>query len=161
MHGFNQGCETVKELIDDYNPDVFLFQEHWLTPANLCKFYIFSDYFMFGSSAMSTVIEPSILVGRPFGGVAMLIKNTLRNETRTTHCSERYGIIKIRNYIIINLYLPCIGTVNRLLICQESSSSMLHERGCLRCMHLNCIFDQFYLSVLFVTDIGVYRLLQT
>jgi exonuclease III len=134
MHGFNQGCETVKELIDDNNPDVFLFQEHWLTPANLCKFDIFSDYFMFGSSAMSTVIESGVLVGRPFGGVAMLIKNTLRNETRTIHCSERYAVIKIRNYVIISLYLPCIGTDNRLLICQD----LLDEMWSLREQYDNC-----------------------
>lgn len=74
---------------------------------------------MFGSSAMSSVIESGMLVGRPFGGVAMLIKNTLRNATRTIHCSERFAIIKIRNYIIISLYLPCVGTVDRFLICQD------------------------------------------
>jgi exonuclease III len=117
MHGFNQGCETINELIDNYNPDVFLLQEHWLTPANLCKFDVFSNYFAFGSSAMSTVVESGMLFGRPFGGVAILIKNTLRNNCQSIHSSDRYA--KVSNYFIVSLYLPCTGTANRLLICEE------------------------------------------
>ena len=38
MHGFNQGYTAMDELINNVNPDVFLCQEHWLTPANLHKF---------------------------------------------------------------------------------------------------------------------------
>ena len=119
MHGFNQGCETIKELIDNYNPDVFLLQEHWLTPSNLSNFDCFSDYFFVGSSAMSKTVEKGILVGRPFGGVGILIKNSLRNATRTVSCTDRYALVKIRNYIIVSVYLPCSGTVDRLLLCNN------------------------------------------
>jgi len=37
MHGFNQGCQTVRDLILSSNAytDILLLQEHWLTPANL------------------------------------------------------------------------------------------------------------------------------
>ena len=35
MHGFNQGYTAVQDLITSINPDVFLLQEHWLTPFNL------------------------------------------------------------------------------------------------------------------------------
>ena len=38
MHGFNQGFQTVRDLIFDRKPDVFMLQEHWLTPCNLIKF---------------------------------------------------------------------------------------------------------------------------
>ena len=38
MHGFNQGCPTINELINTVDPDIILCQEHWLTPANLDKF---------------------------------------------------------------------------------------------------------------------------
>ena len=75
MHGFNQDCETVKDLIDNYNPDVFLLQEHWLTPSNLSNFDCFTDYFLVGSSAMSKTIESGILVGRPFGGMVTLVRH--------------------------------------------------------------------------------------
>ena len=56
MHGFNQGCASINDLIDTYSPDVIWLQEHWLTPANLTKFQLASDYFMFGSSAMSKTV---------------------------------------------------------------------------------------------------------
>lgn len=119
MHGFNQGYAAVNELIENYQPNIFLLQEHWLTPANLCKFNIFSDYFTFGCSAMNNCVDSGMLVGRPFGGVIAMISNSLRNLTRTIFCSDRYVIIKVGNYIIVNVYLPCSGTPDRLLLCQD------------------------------------------
>ena len=75
MHGFHQGLPVIEDLIDQINPDIFLLQEHWLTPANLCKFEThFNSYFAFGSSAMSKCVESGMLRGRPFGGVVTLIK---------------------------------------------------------------------------------------
>ena len=53
MHGFNQGRETIDELIVKFSPDILLLQEHWLTPANLNRFDEFSDYFTFGCSVMN------------------------------------------------------------------------------------------------------------
>ena len=35
MHGYNQGLHTVKDLMLSSKPDIFILQEHWLTPANL------------------------------------------------------------------------------------------------------------------------------
>ena len=134
MHGFNQGCESVNELIDNYNPDVFLLQEHWLTPHNLSSFNVFTDYFMIGSSAMSKTIEKGILVGRPFGGVAMLIKNNLRNVTQTISCTDRYVIVKIRNYLIVCIYLPCTGTADRVLLC----NSIFDDIWSWREQYVNC-----------------------
>ncbi len=58
MHGFNQGCPAIDELITHEKPDVILVQEHWLTPANLTKFDSrFGGYFTFGSSAMSHEVD--------------------------------------------------------------------------------------------------------
>ena len=119
LHGFNQGVPAIDEMINLYHPDVFLLQEHWLTPANLCKFDRFSEYFSFGCSAMCNIVESGMLVGRPFGGVITLVKNSLRNNTTTIYCSERFAIIKICNLIVINIYLPCVGSDNRLAICQD------------------------------------------
>ena len=54
MHGFNQGHSAVDEMTTNDNIDVFLLQEHWLTPGNLHKFDVkFDNYFTFGSSAMA------------------------------------------------------------------------------------------------------------
>jgi len=55
MHGFSQGYLMIRDLINDVSPDIFFIQEHWLTPANMSKLqFMFSDYFTFGSSEMSS-----------------------------------------------------------------------------------------------------------
>jgi exonuclease III len=121
LYGFNQGSGSVRDMIVKLKPDVFLLQEHWLTPANLYKFdnLCGDSYFSFGSSAMSTNVETGLVKGRPFGGIMMLISNKLRKITETLYCSERYAIVKIGNCLIFDLYLPCAGTVDRYLICED------------------------------------------
>ena len=120
MHGFNQGRVVVEDLIRQHIPDVFLLQEHWLTPDNLCKFDVyFPDYFSFGVSAMAKSVESGLLRGRPFGGVITLISNDLRNLAETIHCDDRYTVVRIANYLVINVYLPCVGTTDRLLVCKD------------------------------------------
>jgi len=52
MHGFNQGAPVIEDLISSEKPDVFMLQEHWLTPDNLCRFERYNDYFCFGQSAI-------------------------------------------------------------------------------------------------------------
>ena len=120
MHGFHQGYSVIEDLIGQAEPDLFLLQEHWLTPDNLCKFETyFSGYFSFGSSAMSRCVESGMLRGRPFGGVIILVKKNLREHTVMVHCEERFVIVKIFNYLFVNVYLPCCGTVDRLSICDD------------------------------------------
>ena len=68
---------------------------------------------------MNEVIESGMLKGRPFGGVMIMIKNDLRRLTETVFCSSRYAIIRVANLLFINVYLPCNGTSNRLIICQD------------------------------------------
>jgi len=39
LHGFMQGFLVLQDFMAASDkPDIFLLQEHWLTPANLCKF---------------------------------------------------------------------------------------------------------------------------
>jgi exonuclease III len=95
MHGFNQGRQVVEDLINYDRPDIFLFQEHWLTPSNLIKFdKFFKHYFTFGCSAMADIVGAGILRGRPFGGVISMIHNDLRKVTETISCSDRVSIVK-------------------------------------------------------------------
>ena len=117
LHGFNQGLAGVDELISTHHPDILLLQEHWLTPANLSKFDRFDGFCSFGSSAMSDTVSSGMLVGRPFGGVMTLVHNRLRPITTVICCSDRYIIIMIDSFVIINVYLPCNGTPNRLNLC--------------------------------------------
>ena len=114
MHGFHQGCPTIEDLIVNEKPDIFLLQEHWLTPANLCCFENwFTDYVAFGCSAMSNCVEKGMLRGRPFSGVMSLVNKSLLSHTQVIHYEKRFCIIKVFNYILINVYLPCAGLANR------------------------------------------------
>ena len=120
MHGFNQGIPALRELMLRQKHDIFLLQEHWLLQSNLCKFsQIFSDFCCYGSSAMNDCIESGLLRGRPFGGVAILVAKNLQQHSRLLVAADRYCIIRIFDCIIVNVYLPCAGTTDRLLLIEE------------------------------------------
>ena len=128
MHGFAQGFSTILDLSDSIAPDIYLLQEHWLTPANLSKFdKTFPNYFMFGSSAMSKYVESGIVRGRPFGGVMIMVKNELRKFTQTVVSEERYVIIKVCDYLIVDLYLPCASTIDRQLIVENTLADVISQ----------------------------------
>jgi len=64
MHGFNQGCNTIQDLINSLSPDIFMTQESWLTPANMYKINEnFPAYCGYGISAMADRVEAGPLVG--------------------------------------------------------------------------------------------------
>ena len=79
---------------------------------------------------MSKQVASGILRGRSFGGVVMLINNRLRSITETICCGERNSIVRVANYFIVNVYWPCVGTSDRLLICDDVFENILawHER---------------------------------
>ena len=129
MHGFNQGCQTVRDLTLACNTsvDILLLQEHWLTPANLSKFEENFPMFMpFGSSAMRACVESGVLRGRPFGGVMTLVHKKWLKCTELVCATDRYVVVLVGNLLIANVYMPCAGSPNRahmtrfLTICQHS-----------------------------------------
>jgi len=68
MHGFNQGRSTLDYLCSatEFNSDIVLTQESWLTPNNMSKIKSFSNrYTAFGVSAMENDIGRGVLRGRP------------------------------------------------------------------------------------------------
>ena len=75
MHGFSQGSQLLKYFCENLNSsDIFMLQEHWLTPANMHKLNNFhKKYINYGISAMEAAVEHSILKGRPYGGVCILV----------------------------------------------------------------------------------------
>ena len=119
MCGFYQGLTGVEDLINREFPDVVALQEHWLTPDKTKFEQHFSDYFWFGSSAMTNCLETGMLRGRPFGGVVTLIKKKYRSCTQSIYCDERFVVIRFANYLIVNVYLPCSGTKERASICSS------------------------------------------
>jgi len=68
---------------------------------------------------MSGCVQKGMLRGRPFGGVVSLVNNSLLRHTVVVHCDERFVIIRVFNYLIINVYLPCSSSSDRLIICDE------------------------------------------
>ena len=89
MHGFYQGHTVVNDMINSNSTDVFLLQEHWLTPSNLSLFDSnFPGYFSYGSSAMSKHLENGMLCGRPFDGVMILIKYKTKLESVSLSCKS-------------------------------------------------------------------------
>jgi len=38
------------------------------------------------------------------------MKKELRKLMQTIHCEERFIVVKLANNLIINVYLPCVGT---------------------------------------------------
>ena len=68
---------------------------------------------------MRKTVESGMLRGRPFGGVMMLTKDDLRNYAETVKCDDRYTIARIGNLLIVNVYLPCCGTEDRMNICKD------------------------------------------
>ena len=120
MHGFNSGTPTVAELLLSHSPDILLFQEHWLTPDNLASFETqYPQYLCFGSSAMNDAVQQGPLRGRPYGGVMTLISRTFSRFTRVVCATDRYVVVVVGMLLIINVYLPCCGTDDRVDLCEE------------------------------------------
>lgn len=99
MHGFHQGYAVLEDLSKTQYPDVFLLQEHWLTPGNLFNFdRYFKEYFTFGCSAMAKSVESGMLRGRPFGGVMMLIKIILENTLKQSSVTIDISLLELEIY---------------------------------------------------------------
>lgn len=124
LHGLNQGLTGLHDLINSLHPDVIMIQEHWLSSDNLYKLNnISNDYFVYGSSAMDARLSAGPLFGRPFGGTAILVNNTLAKMTTSVVTDERYTVISVGHWLLINVYMPASGSVER----HELYNDLLHE----------------------------------
>ena len=56
----------------------------------------------FASSAMEDLVSRGCLRGRPFGGVAMFLKNRLADVTRLVTASTRYIIVQVGQVVLIH-----------------------------------------------------------
>src|SRR6266516_2778805 len=81
MYSFNNGLPMLLNMCHDFN--IILLQEHWLSNTDLSKLnQIDVNFISFGVSAMNSKSENSVLVGRPFGGTAILVNvNVLKYIT--------------------------------------------------------------------------------
>ena len=80
-------CRSVKnpviaELCSMH--DVVLLQEHWLLPAELPMLSnIHSDFHSYSLSAVD--LSADILIGRPFGGTAILFRKSIADKVHVPH----------------------------------------------------------------------------
>ena len=75
MHGFDQGIIELKSLCNSNMYDIIFSQEHWLSFDSLSNFdYFKSDYQIYSSTAMDTVLRQGMMRGRPFGGVWLYVR---------------------------------------------------------------------------------------
>jgi len=91
------------------------------------------SYISVDSSAMSKCVGEGMLQGRPFGGTTTLISNELHKITQTVHCDERYAMVKVANYLFVNVYLPYKDTTDRLIteaMLYSSSVNATRNRVC-------------------------------
>ena len=128
MHGLNQGRSTVIDFRDCV--DIFMLQEHWQTPANMTRFgQLFPDYCAFGVFALEERVQAGPLIGRPYGGVVTLIRNELLSECECLYTAERLVVVRISNILLCNVYLPCTGTLDRDLVCEDVIAQVLAWRA--------------------------------
>jgi hypothetical protein len=94
LHGFNQSCDAIDELIVNLAPACLLLQEHWLTCDNMSKFDRYSDYFVIGSPALRKSVELGPIYGRPAGGLATLVHRSFVAHCNVIEIADRLSAVK-------------------------------------------------------------------
>ena len=64
------------------------------------------NYVGFATSSIEDRLSNDVLFGRPFGGMATLVKKTLVNQVTCVLEEERCIILKLDDYLLTNVYLP-------------------------------------------------------
>ena len=76
-HGLGVGRLDLIKYLCECN-DIVLIQEHWLFNSEMHKFHDnITDITCYGSSGMN---DNELLVGRPYGGTAILLRKSLNYE---------------------------------------------------------------------------------
>ena len=65
---------------------------------------------------MEKAISLSVLRGRPYGGVSILVHNSFSANVECVKCAERFGIIRIDPIILVNVYFPYKSTESVCII---------------------------------------------
>ena len=115
MHGYNQGFLYLKDLCQ--HADIVFIQEHWLYPSNLHLLdKICTDFVCFSSSAVGELVDKGATIGRPFGGVAVLVRAKVATSCQLICASKRFIIVQYGDMLFVNVYMPCKSVRN---YCEE------------------------------------------
>jgi hypothetical protein len=112
MHGFKSGFSQLFDLCKFH--DLIAVQEHWLREDEFCKFNSVNDNFQFTSvCGMKSVLSSGVLVGRPFGGIAILWNKRLSKNITFLSADQDGRCLAIKvdfpssTIIVVNVYFPC------------------------------------------------------
>jgi exonuclease III len=104
--------DYIADILNVNDIDIAILQETWLSPERECLLSsIHSNYMYCAKSGMDS--RSDILLGRPYGGVAILWKRSLAKSISKVNCSNKRicaaSITLNCGYVLllINLYMPC------------------------------------------------------
>ena len=87
--GWNLGQLSVKDLLRSH--DICFIQEHWLLQDQLGLLNVDSDFLSIGVSGMDS---SKLLLGRPYGGCAILYKRSLLPHiSKLDSTSKRFSVL--------------------------------------------------------------------
>ena len=120
MHGYNSGYSCLKDLCDSGTYDIICVEEHWLTPYNLELLKNFhEEYDCFCWSAMYEKMRCDIMVGRPFGGIGVLISKRCCIKARVVDVMSNGRCAAVQctfpnghAMLIVVVYFPCAGILS-------------------------------------------------
>ena len=135
LRGVSFNCRSVKSSmvaihsLCDKNDIVFL-QETWLSQVELPLLNNIHPHFI-GVGVSGFDINSSILVGRPYGGIAVLYKKNSQSNVSVEIVSQRIMLITLSTdkgcIKLMNVYLP---TDYRDLESYENFCSVISELKC-------------------------------
>jgi len=116
LHGLNQGKPLLENLCDHF--DIIAVQEHWLSRHDLDRLAHFhSDFQGYAWSAMTDKLESTILVGRPYGGLGLLVNKSLNVKVTPVACQSNCRSVVVslafpNGYTLLLgiVYFPCYKT---------------------------------------------------
>ena len=100
LNGFKNSCSYLQELLLSH--DIIFVQKHWLLSCELHLLQdINNDFVVFAKSSMDDKIAHGLLVGRPFGGVAVLVRKQLSHCVSFCGCDDDGCVIYIKLWLIM------------------------------------------------------------
>jgi exonuclease III len=126
LHGFNQGRGYLENVFMLY--DFILIQEHWLAPFNLHELNkLCPGFTCYSCSAMNDIIGRGILTGRPYGGVAVYVRDVFASKIKIIKNTDRYILMQFGAVVIINVYMPASGTAQQEDVYCSCLASILND----------------------------------
>ena len=86
------------------------------------------------------------LLGRPYGGTGILINKKYISVAENIISQDRFTAVKINNWLLITVYMPCAGTAQRDLLYDD----VVHELQALINQYpsCDCLIGEILMSTL-------------